>query len=221
MYCGNCGKQTSDTHRYCEHCRFDLIHVQKLLQEGDDEDEPEDEFRNAAAVARRCLVLCSVVAASHKEDGTKMVSWLKSEGLWDDVSPKERRFLQSKKPTNRQIINASWRVEALYILLWALRLIPSLEVGKTPTERLRLTDLLPFLGRTSEFISNCELRPEEEIYDMNEKIYEAHWSVRDAKINSKAMPKDIDPEVIMERHYGINWLMGYCGQSWDNVTTDT
>jgi len=220
MYCGNCGKQTSDTNRYCEHCHFDLIHIQKLLNEGD-ENEPEGKFRSAAAVARRCLVLCSVVAASHNEDRTKIVTWLKSEGLWDDVSPKERSFLQSKKPTNRQLINASWRVEALYILLWALRLIPSLEIGKTPSERFRLTDLLPFLGPTSQFINNSELRPEDEIYETNEKIYEAHWSVRDAGINSKDIPEDIDPGVIMERHYGINWLMGYCGQPWDNVSTDT
>jgi len=220
MYCGNCGKQTSDTNRYCEHCHFDLTHIQKLLNEGD-ENEPEDKLRSAAAVARRCLVLCSVVAASHNEDSTKIVTWLKSEGLWDDVSPKERSFLQSKKPTNGQLINASWRVEALYILLWALRLIPSLEVGKTPSERFGLTDLLPFLGPTSEFINNSELRSEDEIYEINEKIYEAHWSVRDAKINSKAIPEDIDPGVIMERHYGINWLTGYCGQPWDNVTTDT
>jgi len=218
MYCGNCGKQTSDTNRYCEHCHFDLIHIQKLLN---DDDEPEDEFRSAAAVARRCLVLCSVVAASHDEDRTKILSWLKSEGLWDDTSPKERSFLQSKKPTNKQLINASWRVEALYLLLWALRLIPSLDVGKTPYEQFRLTELLPFMGPTSEFINNSELRREDEIYELNEKIYEAHWAVRDARINSKSSPKDIDPDVIMERHYGINWLMGYCGQSWDNVTTDT
>lgn len=218
MYCGNCGKQTSDTNRYCEHCHFDLIHIQKLLN---DDDEPEDEFRSAAAVARRCLVLCSVVAASHDEDRTKILSWLKSEGLWDDTSPKERSFLQSKKPTNKQLINASWRVEALYLLLWALRLIPYLDVGKTPSEQFRLTELLPFMGPTSEFINNSELRREDEIYELNEKIYEAHWAVRDARINSKSSPKDIDPGVIMERHYGINWLMGYCGQSWDNVTTDT
>ena len=220
MYCGNCGKQMSDTNRYCEHCHFDLIHIQKLLNEGD-EDESEDEFRSAAAVARRCLVLCGMEAASYNEDRRTIVSWLKSEGLWKDASPQERSFLQSKKPTNRQLINASWRVEALYLLLWALRHIASIEVGKTPAEPPRLKGLLPFLGPTSDFITNSELRPQVEIFDMNEKVYEAHWSVRNARVNSTPAPEDIDPGVIMERHYGINWLMGYCGQSWDDVSTDT
>jgi hypothetical protein len=220
MYCGNCGKKTSDANRYCEHCNFDLIHIQKLLNESDDE-ESDDEFRSAAEIARRCLVLCSVVAASHKENGPKIVSWLKDEGLWKDVSPKERSLFQSKKPTNGQLVNASWKVEALHLLLWALRLIPSIEDNKTRAERLRLQALLPYLGPTSEFIANSELRSEDEIREMNEKIYEAHWLVRDAETNSRALPKGIDTGVLIERHRAINWLMGYGAQAWDDVTTDT
>ncbi len=220
MYCGNCGKQTSDAKRYCEHCRFDLIHVQKLLGQSE-EAESDDEFRSAADVARRCLVLCSVVAASHKESRSKIVSWLKDEGLWKHASPQERLLLQSKKPTNRQLISASWQVEALQVLLWALRLVPSMEGGKTRAERSRLQALVPYLGRTSAFIANSKLRSEDDIYEMKERVYDAHWRVRDAQTKGKVLPQDIDPEVLVERHRGINWLMGYCAQSWDDVTTDT
>jgi hypothetical protein len=27
--------------------------------------------------------------------------------------------------------------------------------------------------------------------------------------------------VVQERHYGLNWLIGYRGQKWDDITTDT
>ena len=27
--------------------------------------------------------------------------------------------------------------------------------------------------------------------------------------------------VVMERHYALNWLIGYSDQEWDDVTTDT
>jgi hypothetical protein len=27
--------------------------------------------------------------------------------------------------------------------------------------------------------------------------------------------------VVQERHYALNWLIGYCGQDWDDITTDT
>ena len=62
---------------------------------------------------------------------------------------------------------------------------------------------------------------EDEIYDANELIYDAHWKVRDAQINGRPVPEEIIPGLVQERHHAINWLMGYCGQEWDEVTTDT
>jgi hypothetical protein len=31
----------------------------------------------------------------------------------------------------------------------------------------------------------------------------------------------VDIEIIQERHHAINWVIGYEGLSWDEVTTDT
>ncbi len=220
MYCGNCGQQTSEKSRFCVRCNFDLIHLQKLLDEPDDVEQGE-EFRTPPEVARRCLVLCSLVAVSHDEDRINVISWLKREGIWKDVSPEERYFFQLKKPTKKQIINASWRVEALQMLLWALQLVSSIEVGKSRADFSALKELLPFLTSTFEFINNSELRPDNEIVEMQDRIYQAHWSVRDAEVNGKSVSQDIDPGIVVERHYALNWLMGYLGQAWDDVTTDT
>src|ERR687892_2077392 len=104
----------------------------------------------------------------------KIVSWLKDEDLWKHVSPQEKLLLRSKKPTNRQLISASWQGEALQLLLWALRLIPSLGEGITRADRSRLQALVPYLGRTSAFIAKSKLRSEDEIHQMKERIYEAH-----------------------------------------------
>lgn len=181
----------------------------------------EQRFRTAAEVATRCLVLCSLVAASKKENTAAIVSWLKAEGLWNDVSPKERSFLESKRPTKRQLIDASWRIEALYLLLWALQLAPSIEDSKTRADLTLAKSVLPFLGATAEFVANSQLKPEAEILDAHESIYQAHASVRDAELSGTAPEQDFDPGVVMECHHAINWLMGYSGQAWDDVTTDT
>lgn len=89
----------------------------------------------------------------------------------------------------------------------------------------------------AEFISTARLRSESEIYDANEEIYHIHWRVRDAQFRHEPTPpgklprmpvEDMQPPaesydsgVVQERHYGLNWLIGYCGQDWDEVTTDT
>ncbi|MDR2636809.1 MAG: DUF4272 domain-containing protein [Zoogloeaceae bacterium] len=31
----------------------------------------------------------------------------------------------------------------------------------------------------------------------------------------------MEPGVTMERHYALNWLIGYMDQEWDDISTDT
>jgi hypothetical protein len=74
---------------------------------------------------------------------------------------------------------------------------------------------------TAGFISSAQLRDEAEIRDEYEKIYDAHWRVRDARIHERPIPDCLDAGAIFERHWGFNWLTGYCGQEWDQISTDT
>jgi len=35
------------------------------------------------------------------------------------------------------------------------------------------------------------------------------------------IPDGVDLEIVQERDCGFNWLTGYYGQEWDEITTDT
>ncbi len=83
-------------------------------------DVPEDEIRDAHAVARRALALFSVVSIALGADRERLLVWLKAEDLWAELSPAELEFVASASSSERQVINASWRSEALLLLLWAL-----------------------------------------------------------------------------------------------------
>jgi hypothetical protein len=48
-----------------------------------------------------------------------------------------------------------------------------------------------------------------------------HWNARDAQLHERSMPPGIDIEIVQERHHAINWITGYDGLPWDEVTTDT
>ena len=72
---------------------------------------------------------------------------------------------------------------------------------------------------------------------MGVATYQIHWRVRDFQLRRQPTPprklarmahEDIDlptesyvPGVVQERHYGLNWLIGYGGQAWDDIRTDT
>lgn len=54
---------------------------------------------------------------------------------------------------------------------------------------------------------------------MADELMDFHWQARVAKIHFK--PTQLDTEAIQERHHTINWVIGYDGAPWDEVTTDT
>ena len=74
---------------------------------------------------------------------------------------------------------------------------------------------------TPQFIEDAELRPIADILDQADLIYRYHWAVRDARIKGRQAPAALDHDVTEERHYALNWLIGYHAQAWDDVSTDT
>jgi hypothetical protein len=178
----------------------------------------EDVPRTADAVARRCVVLYAVVAAGTRQGRAGLVDWLRGEGLVGDVSPLEMAFLAGGEPTEQAMINATWRTEALGVLLWALGKVEAVDIGNVPVLRAALPGLY---GATAEFVDGAALRDEVEVLTFYEAIYQAHWAVRDARLNGRPLPEGLHPGVLQERHHAFNWLIGYCGQEWDEVATDT
>ena len=211
---------------------------EQIAMSEESQDEYVEQIRRADAVARRCIVLYAVLAAGHGEPRDSLVQWLRREELWDAVSPKESELLLSESPTQRQHINATWRAEALFPLLWSLGFIAELPSPQQLCDIQLIRSVLPpLLGAVGEFVSTARLRSDAEIHAANEEVYQIHWRVRDFQLRHLPTPpgklrrmlyEDIDPPsdsynsgVLQERHYGLNWLIGYCGQDWDEITTDT
>ena len=137
--------------------------------ENEDEEYPPDEMRKPAEVAARCVVLLGVIAAGYEQPRAEIFAWLRGQSLWSAVSPNEAAFLQSDTPTQQQIVNATWRTEALHALLWSLDRMPAL---CPPTQRCDLDSVreaMPDLyADTSDFISSALLRDEDTIEDFRD-----------------------------------------------------
>jgi len=113
-----------------------------------------------------------------------------------------------------------WRVEAAWVLLWAVGYVK--ELGK-PETVCEVGQAVAFIKQrnAAQFIADARLRPLAEILDEADLIYRYHWAVVDARVNGTEVPAGVDPGVIYERHYALNWLIGYMDQEWDDITTDT
>lgn len=177
-----------------------------------DPDSPSEEFedvpRGVEEIARRTLILSAVVACAYGTDKRATVDWFTSQNLWTDVSPDERAFLTGQP--------------ALVPLLWSLRKIepmPSLAQQFDTTEAVKQLVFPPTSIAT--FVAAATLRSEAEIRVEYDKVYDAHWRVRDAELFGKPPSSDVNAGVVRERHHAFNWIVGYGNQTWDEITTDT
>lgn len=185
------------------------------------EDDSEVKLRDVLGVASRSIVLYGMSAVGFGAKSEMAVSWLKDQSLWDFASPNEKIFLTVENPSQQQIVEASWRVESLWTLLWSMGRIDSLEFPTTTCDVNKVQDLMPVPDSDCEnFLASSRLRSLHEVLDQVDLIYRIHWAVRDAQLTGQTIPGSINPSVVYERHYALNWLVCYADQ-WDDVTTDT
>ena len=182
---------------------------------------PDNIPRTADEIARRALVVGAIATVAFGDPPVPVIKWLEQEGLTKELTPNERTFLTDPSVEQAQI-DFSWKLEALQVLMWSINKLDSLADFDDQCDPEPMRDAIVFPPEpTLEFIASATLRDRDEIAVEYEKVYEAHWKARDARINGKKTPRGIDPGVVYERHYGFNWIIGNEGQPWDEVTCDT
>lgn len=189
----------------------------------DDDLAPQDEVRSPQEIARRALALFGVWGIAIGSCRDEVMEWLEDNDLRKALSPDELKFVDNLNPSSRDSIQFSWHSERLIVLLWALNLIDQLPAADEQCDTSVFQNYLPPFSDQSEaeFISNAVTRSEDELWDEAERTLNLHWQARDARLNNRK-PKDrVDIEVVQERHHAINWVTGYEGLDWDEVTTDT
>ena len=184
------------------------------------ESEGETTPRSAEDMAKRAVGLCAVALRGEGLKQQEVISLLQGKDVLASATPEEKKFLLKKKPAGQEMINFKWRYESLWVLLWALGHAEDLGAPTSICDVQRAVRMV--LDTPSEdFIQRAKSRPISEILDEADLIYRYDWAVVDARIKGEDPPGNLDPGVVYERHYALNWLIGYMDQEWDDVTTDT
>lgn len=177
-------------------------------------------LRDAAEVARRAVVLLAVAMRAEGIAQPKVIKFLQQRGVTKSVSPQEKEFLQQASPDEAQMRKLTWRYEALWTLLWALARIDELGPPGSQCDARRAIKLVNETP-SDQLIGQATLRPASEILDELDFYYRAHWHAVNAQQEGRPSHAGLDPDVIFERHYALNWLATYMYQAWDDVGTDT
>jgi len=175
--------------------------------------------RSKEVVAKRAMALCVVAEKGAKVPSVAIAKAIKHLQISNGFTDKERAFIDNNKPKPAELNNYFWRYESLAVLLWALGFENNLT---RPEKECNYHDLIKPMATQSreKFMAAAKLRPQNEILDAADLIYRYHWAVKKGA-SKKGKYAELDKSVVYERHYALNWLIGYSGLGWDEVTTDT
>lgn len=218
----NSGSKTAETRKQQTEKLLKSMNIQFIDHLPQLEEENETKIRSAQEIAERILILVYLGYVAEVPDGREeVVDFLKTSLLWDKVTPKEKLLFQQEEMSEQEKINASWRTEAVWLLLWTINKVDKLDL---PTEQIYVSESLSripdFLSAPNHFIETATVRSTSEILDISDLIYRIHWAARNAHLQNQAMPANLNLSIITERHYAINWVTFY-GDNWDEITTDT
>jgi hypothetical protein len=187
------------------------------------EAEDKIDLRNVQEIAQRVVALSITNGVAFDYIPAKeAMKYMTDHQLFNILTPKEIAFL--KKPTEQQKIQETWKVECIWTLMWALKIVEDLEFP----DHLADLNTIPFelfpIGEgknPNDFIQrNTVMRSKSEIIDMNDLYYRLDWACVDAQVKGLEM-QIVHPSVVYERHYALNWLIKYMNQEWDDVSADT
>ena len=180
----------------------------------------EPHRRTSSEVAARTIVLHCVAAVGYGVDQQPIIDWLKSQLLWDAVSPIERNFLCSENLSDDDRNKARWRQESQWALLWAIGKVAALGLPTKACDTRQLIDeIMPALGDpVDSFVSSAKLRSPAQVLGEDDRVYQLHCYAR-RSFRDGTTPDDLVYDVLFQRHYAFEWLSG--DDDWDDVTTDT
>jgi hypothetical protein len=144
----------------------------------------------AAACGRGLLEQHDPAEAATEERRQRLLEWADAAGLGDELEPDEWALLQC--PTGslarQDVLDATWRVEGLVVLAWALNLV-DMPPHDLLVEVCPLFKALSFLdaqgARTLQ--TTARLRPAAELCEMQTRLQAIHWRLRDFTERPAAM----------------------------------
>ena len=179
------------------------------------------EPRSQTDAFQRMLAMCGLQQIGLGRPVEKVKQWATENRLAHAFSQVEKRIIEKsdEQITDREKINLSWYIEAIWAFAWAGSLIPDIPIEVGVGNQLDL--LFEEMEKSGTGLESAfRLRPQREIYCKLDLYYLAHWYARDGRLNGYHTGA-FDLEIIMERRKALEWLSDRSLTDWDEIPLDT
>ncbi len=147
-------------------------------------------------------------------------------GLRDELTDDEKPYFDLEKCgeiSNMDANQMQWRIEMCVTLFWACGFRKKLEYPNKMADTTKEIDLINGCSDFNELMKHVKMRKLSDILDAADLIFRMDWACVEARIeNNPGIMGDLSPDVVVEQHKGLNWLIGaYDAEDWDSVTPNT
>jgi hypothetical protein len=177
--------------------------------------------RGLEAVAERALCLALVALKGEGLEQAKVQEVMQQYELEPLLSPVERSFVATEQIEAEDRARFTWRYEGYWTLLWALGWVEKLDFPVRICDPGKAIEVMVAAKSQEGFKQQSRLRPLAELLDETDVTYCLHWAVVDARLRGEEPPAELEPGVVYERHYALNWLIDLAGEAWDEVSVHT
>lgn len=186
---------------------------------------PEEIAARAVCSLMTIQVACDYLQQDEAKYVKKSIAFfkklLKQFGVSRHLTPQEKHIF-SGTFTQQEAINASWRYESYWVLLWALGIVKDLSYPGGTCDCSFAIEAVSGHRDMQGFMATVQLRPMEEIADMADLTYRYDWACVDARIHNRPAPAGLNDDVVVERHKGFSWLLDFMGaDDWDSPQINT
>lgn len=178
-------------------------------------------LRSAEETGIRIACLFGVVGTAFDPDDGVFRDALKKHALWEHLTPREVAFLAAPGCDAQAALDLTWRLEGMFLLMWATELVDDLPLPREETEPGQVVARFPGVDESPwPFIRELRLRPIPEILDAADLLFRLRWATRQAGPERSPPPSGLIPGVVEEWHHAIHWLTCAGDADWDDVRTD-
>lgn len=198
------------------------------------EDDSSAEIKPAKTALRRALTsfitvqiaidICNDNGAS--ESVRFFTPIMERFGLMDELTPDEKIYFDLDRCddiSQNDAYQMQWRLEMCVPVFWALGLWKKMDYPDEMTDTVPLIHLIGSCQSIDELMSYVKPRSASEILDFADLILRMDWACVEARIkNDPSLIADLNSDVVVEQHKGINWMINaYGAKDWDNVAPHT
>lgn len=183
-------------------------------------DEANLRLRSAAEAIQRAAILYFL--SRYAEGQTR--EWFKERiehyRLQESVTEQEWAFVNQTEAPEYMILRSSQRLESCWTLLWATGYVNRLQRPDSFCDE-EYIGMIINTRSIDQLLQESRLRYTGDLLDALDLHYRYHWAIVDAELYGKQPPRGLEPAVVYERHYALNWLTCHLDEEWDQLTTNT